>query len=151
MVVEIYTDGGCRDNQNKDKSKVIGAWAYILSCNGKTKELYGAQRNTTNNEMELTAILMALQAMKRKDVPIKIHPDSQYAINCLTTWLPNWKRNGWRSSKGKTIANKKLIQSISNLMDTFASIKFEWVKGHDADVMNNRVDALVNKAMDTFM
>lgn len=152
ITVEIHTDGGCRNNQISDKSKVVGGWGVILrqptEKGLREKELYGGKDGfTTNNEMELTAIYKALSALKRKDVELNIYMDSKYCYQIFTEWISTWKRNGWRK-KGGAIQNLELIKDIHELLNSFQTVHMYWEKGHANNELNNRVDALVNKAMD---
>lgn len=161
--IVISTDGGCRNNQAKDKSQVIGGWGVVLNFfppnknNSPTpppptvKELRGGKRGyTSNNEMELTAIFQALSALKRYDIPTEIRTDSEYSVNVLTKWRWSWERNGWRNSKGQQIANKELVIQICNLYSKLENVKITWTKGHASDAGNIRADALANMAMDEY-
>lgn len=145
----IYTDGGCRNNQASNKADVIGGWGVWLKYGEKEKELYGGKKgNTTNNEMELTALLMALQSVKNFDLPTEVYIDSEYTINCITKWAAGWERNNWKNSKKQPVANQLLIKAILELYRKFSNIKFFWTKGHDTDPGNIKVDALANRGMD---
>lgn len=146
-VLKIYCDGGCRGN---GKENNIGSYGAVLIYNGKTKEVSGAVKNTTNNIMELTAAIEALIAVK-KDVPIEVFCDSAYVVNGMNSWVDNWIMNGWRTSKKKPVENKELWQQLYTLKNSFSNIKFLKVKGHADDQWNNRADELCNLAMDEIM
>ena len=138
----IYTDGGCSPNPGP------GGWAAILispSHDNLEKELSGAEPQTTNNRMELTAAIMALTSLKRP-CTVVLHTDSQYLKKAFTdNWLENWQRNGWNNSQKKPVANKDLWEELL-VLNTKHDIQFEWVKGHSNDVYNDRCDQLVAKA-----
>ena len=141
----VYTDGGARGNGKED---CVSAWAYTLSYGEHYKENKGATFGATNNQMEMTAIIEALKAIKNKTIPIKLHSDSAYCITGITSWIHNWKKKGWINSKKEPVENKELWIEMDQLVKEFTSIEFIKVKGH-ADVAGNiRVDALVNLAMD---
>lgn len=137
-----YTDGGCRGNPG------IGAWAYLLIHRPSARALEQAdgERQTTNNRMELTAVLKCLQALTRPDTELEIRSDSKYTIDCCEKWLPGWKRNGWRR-KGGPLKNVDLLQELDALLARHR-VRFRWVKGHAGEVGNEYVDGLLNRAMD---
>ena len=140
--VVIYTDGGCRGNPG------IGAWAYVL-IDAKTKrcvERAGAETATTNNRMELQAVLGALQSLKKDGLNLLICSDSQYTIKSCKEWMPGWKRNGWKR-KGGELKNVDLMQAIDAELPRH-QISWLWVKGHAGDPGNEHVDGLLNKSMD---
>lgn len=149
-VLYIYTDGGCRNNQSLDKSITIGGWSYLLHLNGKEKECAESQRNTTSNREEMYGLINALLVLKRHDLPIIVRPDSNYVLKGCTEWLPKWKQNGWKTSQLEPIKNKDLWVWLDELLQEFPTITFEKVKGHSDDEYNNRVDRLLNDAMDEF-
>lgn len=133
--VEIYTDGACSGNPG------AGGWGVVLRCNGVEKELSGGEADTTNNRMELTAVIKALQALK-KTCRIKLYTDSRYVMDGVTQWLPNWKVNGWRTANKKTpVKNVDLWQELESLLEKH-QIKWIWVKGHNGHPENERVDKL---------
>ncbi len=142
--VIIYTDGGAAPNPG------LGGWAAILYSpeHNKTREIYGAEPNTTNNRMELTAAIKALEALK---VPcdVDLHTDSAYLQNSFVKgWLYNWKRKGWKRH-GEDIPNRDLWERLDSLTRTH-HVTWHWVKGHAYDERNNRCDALVHKARDEY-
>lgn len=133
--VEIFTDGACLGNPGP------GGWGAILRCNGVEKELSGSAELTTNNRMELTAVIEALKALK---VPCKVAlcTDSRYCMDGVTKWLPNWKQNNWHTSNKKTpVKNVDLWQNLESLLEIH-QIKWIWVKGHNGHSENERVDEL---------
>ena len=145
QAINVYTDGGARGNGNDN---CVSAWAYTLSYGEHYKEDCAAMIGATNNQMEMTAIIKALEAIKNKKIPIRLHSDSAYCINGITSWIHNWKKKGWVNSKKEPVENKELWIKMDQLVHECADIQFIKVKGH-ADVPGNiRVDALVNAAMD---
>lgn len=144
--VIIYTDGGCRNNQEDTN---IGGCAAILMFNGRKKKVSKGYRNTTNNKMEIQAVIEGLKHMKRKDVPIKLYSDSSYVVNTISKgWLVNWAKNGWVKKDGKNVKNMEQWEELLQLIRSFDDFKIYKVKGHDVDILNNEVDDLVNKIMD---
>lgn len=142
-MITIYTDGACRGNQ---KAENIGAWAYRLECfeEGRSKEDCGTELNTTNNKMELLAVINALKALKEpaKLHQIEVYSDSQYVVSGITEWCSGWMNKGWHNVK-----NADLWQEFIGLAKQFPKIKFIKVSGHSGDINNERVDALCNIAM----
>lgn len=143
--ITIYADGACRGNQFKEN---IGAWAYKLMFKNKIKIDSNAFRNTTNNIMELTAVINALKALKPASsyYPIEIYTDSQYVVNGITTWINGWLRRDW-----KDVKNVDLWQELWELKNKFSNINFYHVKGHSTDLNNVEVDKLCNIAMNKFL
>ncbi len=139
-VVEIYTDGACRGNPGP------GGWAAVLSSAGREKEISGAQPQTTNNRMELQAVIAALQALTRP-VDVQLYTDSQYVRRGILEWLPQWKARGWRTADKKPVKNQDLWQ----LLEAAAArhrIEWHWIRGHSGIPGNERCDALANAAID---
>lgn len=133
--VEIYTDGACSGNPG------AGGWGALLRYGNIEKELSGGEVNTTNNRMELTAVIEALKALK-KPCNIVLYTDSRYVMDGVNEWLPNWKLNGWRTANKKTpVKNIDLWQSLESLIENH-NIKWIWVKGHNGHPENERVDKL---------
>lgn len=133
--VEIYTDGACSGNPG------AGGWGALLRYGNIEKELSGGEVNTTNNRMELTAVIEALKALK-KPCNIVLYTDSRYVMDGVNEWLPNWKLNGWRTANKKTpVKNIDLWQSLESLIEKH-KIKWIWVKGHNGHPENERVDKL---------
>ena len=138
--VEIFTDGACRGNPGP------GGWGAILRAGGKEKELWGGERETTNNRMEMTAVISALEALKRP-VGAVVHTDSQYVLKGITEWIFGWKRNGWKTSDKKPVKNADLWQKLDALRAPH-EIRWVWVKGHAGHPENERADALANRGID---
>ncbi|HKE65788.1 MAG TPA: ribonuclease HI [Micromonosporaceae bacterium] len=139
-VVEVYTDGACSGNPGP------GGWGALLSYGRHEKELYGGQREpTTNNRMELTAAIEALEHLTRPSV-VRLHTDSTYVRSGITSWLAGWIRNGWKTSDRKPVRNADLWQRLSDAVARH-EVEWLWVKGHAGDPGNERADALANKGM----
>ena len=133
--IEIFTDGACSGNPG------AGGWAAILRYGEIEKELSGGDDSTTNNRMELTAVIEALKALK-KECTITLYTDSRYVMDGVLSWLPNWKSNGWRTSNKKSpVKNVELWQELDKLLSEH-KIKWVWVKGHNGHPENERVDRL---------
>jgi len=139
-VVEIYTDGACRGNPGP------GGWAAVLSADGREKEISGAQRLTTNNRMELQAVIEALQALKRP-LEVRLYTDSQYVRRGILEWLPQWKARGWKTADRKPVKNQDLWQQLEQAAARHR-IEWHWVPGHAGVPGNERCDALANAAID---
>jgi ribonuclease HI len=139
-VVEIYTDGACRGNPGP------GGWAALLSFGETEKELAGAETHTTNNRMELTAVIRALQALKRP-VEVRVFTDSEYVRRGITEWVIAWKTRGWKTADRKPVKNQDLWEELDQLAAAY-SIEWRWVKGHSGVPGNERVDRLANEAID---
>ncbi len=138
--VIIYTDGGCRGNPGP------GGWGATLQMNAHKKELYGYVVETTNNRMELTAAVKALETLQRSCM-VSLHTDSQYLRQGITTWITNWKRNGWKTAQKKPVKNADLWQQLDQAAARH-QVDWCWVKGHAGDPGNERADQLVNLAID---
>ena len=138
--VEIFTDGACRGNPG------IGGWGVLLRYNGVEKTLYGAEPETTNNRMELTAAIMGLKQLTRA-CEVVLTTDSQYVKEGITNWLTNWKMNNWKTASKKAVKNVDLWQQLDVLASQH-QVEWRWVKGHSGHLENDRVDALANKAID---
>lgn len=141
----IYADGGCRGNQNTEN---IGGWGVVLKFKEKTKEIYGGERNTTNNKMELTAAIESLKGLKTNHIPIEIHMDSAYVVNGMNDWIHGWIKKNWRKSNKKPVENKELWIQLNELRNKQQNIQFLKVKGHAGVELNELADELANKAMD---
>lgn len=142
-VVEIFTDGACRGNPGP------GGWGAIMRYNGTEKELYGAETDTTNNRMELTAAIMALGALTRP-CRVRITTDSVYVKSGMTEWLPGWKRKNWTTAAKKPVKNVDLWQLLDKATLPH-QIEWQWVKGHSGHRENDRADELANLAIDTLL
>lgn len=141
--VEIYTDGACRGNPG------IGGWGASLRFNGRHKNLYGAEAQTTNNRMELMAVIQALEKLNRC-CEVRIYTDSKYVLDGITKWIPNWKRNGWKTAAKKPVKNVELWQRLDQTLQQH-KVNWQWVKGHSGDEGNECADALANQAIDEML
>lgn len=139
-IVEIYTDGACRGNPGP------GGWGALLSSGEHEKELSGAEPQTTNNRMELTAVIRALEALKRP-TEARIYTDSEYVRRGITEWVKNWKARGWKTADRKPVKNQDLWERLDALAAGH-KIDWRWVKGHAGVPGNERVDRLANQAID---
>jgi ribonuclease HI len=142
-LVNIYADGGCRGNPGP------GGWGVLMQSGESSKELWGGEANTTNNRMELTAVIRALEALKRPTAA-HVHTDSQYVQKGISQWIHNWKRNGWRTADKKPVKNAELWQRLDELAQTH-ELKWLWVKGHAGHPGNERADALANRGIDELL
>lgn len=138
--VEIYTDGACRGNPGP------GGWAAFLSVGGREKEIAGAEALTTNNRMELTAVIRALETLKRP-VSARVFTDSQYVRRGITEWLKAWKARGWLTADRKPVKNQDLWQRLEAAAAAH-QIEWHWVPAHTGVAGNERVDRLANQAID---
>lgn len=137
----VYTDGACKGNPGP------GGWGVLLQHGQNEKELCGGEAETTNNRMELMAVIKALEAINRP-CTIEWYLDSQYVRQGITEWLAGWKKKNWKSSTGKPVKNQDLWQTLDNmLMSTEHKITWNWVKGHSGDLGNDRADALANQGI----
>ncbi|WP_342617248.1 ribonuclease HI [Rhodoferax sp. GW822-FHT02A01] len=141
--VVIYTDGACKGNPGP------GGWGVLLrSPDGSEKELFGGELGTTNNRMEMTAVIEALAALKRP-CAVVLHLDSQYVLKGITEWLAGWKAKGWKTAAKQPVKNVDLWQRLDALVSTSGhTIDWRWVKGHAGDPGNERADALANKGVE---
>jgi ribonuclease HI len=139
-VIEIYTDGACRGNPGP------GGWAALLLLGEHERELSGAETLTTNNRMELTAVIRALEALKRP-VAARIYTDSQYVRRGITEWLSSWKARDWRTADRKPVKNQDLWQQLEKVSASHR-LEWHWVPGHAGVPGNERVDRLANEAID---
>lgn len=134
--VYLYTDGACLGNPGP------GGWGVVLSWDGQIRELSGGMAETTNNQMELTAVIKGLEALKRP-VPVHIVTDSKYVMQGVTQWMKGWKRNGWRTANKKPVANRALWKQLDSLLGPH-KVSWEWVKGHSGHPQNERCDELAS-------
>jgi ribonuclease HI len=139
-MVDIYADGACRGNPGP------GGWGALLQAGGKEKELWGGEAATTNNRMELTAVIRALEALTRPSV-VRLHTDSQYVQKGISVWIHGWKRNGWRTSDKKPVKNADLWQAL-DLIAQRHEVTWLWVKGHAGHPGNEHADRLANRGID---
>ena len=136
-VVRIYTDGACKGNPGP------GGWGALLKFGAREKELFGGESETTNNRMELTAVIKALEALTRR-CRVEVYTDSQYVQKGISEWLSNWKRRGWRTAARKPVKNQDLWQRVDELTGAH-EIRWHWVKGHAGHPENERADGLANR------
>ncbi len=137
-LIEIYTDGACKGNPGP------GGWGALMRWRGKERELSGGQLHTTNNQMELLAAIMALEALRRPS-HVRLWTDSAYVRDGITRWIHGWKRNGWRTAAKKPVANAELWQRLDSATASH-KIDWRWVKGHAGDEGNERADQLASAA-----
>ncbi len=127
-MINLYCDGACSGNQYDDN---IGGWGTILTFKDNEKELYGSAKNTTNNRMELTALLEGLKAIKNRKHPVAVFSDSAYIVNCFRQkWYVGWLKRGWQNSKKQPVENRDLWEQILTLVEQHPSVEFYKVKGH---------------------
>jgi ribonuclease HI len=138
--IDIYTDGACRGNPGP------GGWGALLIYKDADKAIYGGEIDTTNNRMEMTAIIEALKIVKM-DCNITLYTDSKYVMDGITKWLPNWKKKGWITSNKKPVKNKDLWQILEEIISTH-NIEWQWVKGHAGIPGNEKADELANQGID---
>lgn len=140
-VVDIFTDGACKGNPG------IGGWGALMRIGSKEKELFGGETQTTNNRMELMAVIRALEALKRP-CHVRVHTDSVYVQKGISEWMANWKRNGWRTSARQAVKNADLWRELDEVAAKH-KIKWLWVKGHAGHVENERADGLANRGVES--
>lgn len=138
--VTIYTDGACKGNPGK------GGWGAVLQSSGCEKEIYGGERHTTNNRMELTAAIEALHALKYP-CEVNLYTDSSYVQKGISQWMAGWIKRGWKSSSGQVVKNRDLWEKLDALCHRHV-IHWHWVKGHSGHPLNDRADALANLGAD---
>jgi ribonuclease HI len=139
-IIDIYTDGACSGNPGP------GGWGAILRHNEREKELFGYEPATTNNRMEMTAVIEALRSLKRP-VAVRVHTDSQYVQKGMTEWLQGWKRRGWKTAGKEPVKNEDLWRTL----DTLAAghqVEWLWVRGHAGHLENERADALARRGIE---
>lgn len=137
--VEIYADGACKGNPGP------GGWGALLRANGQERELHGGEAATTNNRMELTAVIRALEALEGRPA-VRLYTDSQYVQKGITEWIHAWKRRGWRTVDNKPVKNADLWRRLDEVANGHR-IEWHWVKGHAGHPENERADALANKGV----
>lgn len=140
-VIDIYTDGACKGNPG------VGGWGVLLSSSGKTRELFGGEPHTTNNRMELTAVIRALEALKRH-CRVRLHTDSQYVQQGISSWIHAWKKRGWKTADRKPVKNEDLWRRLDELAAKH-DIEWLWVRGHSGHDGNERADVLANMGVDS--
>lgn len=140
--VEIYTDGACKGNPGP------GGWGVVLKSGSLEKELYGGELATTNNRMEMMAVIQALSALK-KPCEVTLYLDSEYVLKGITEWMKGWKARGWRTATKQPVKNVELWQQLDALLASGGhKIDWRWVRGHAGNPGNERADALANKGVD---
>jgi len=140
--IVIYTDGACKGNPGP------GGWGALLAGGGAEKEIFGGELNTTNNRMEMMAVIEALAALK-KPCTVTLYLDSQYVLKGITEWIHGWKARGWRTAAKAPVKNVDLWQRLDTLLVSSAhTIDWRWVRGHNGDPGNERADALANKGVE---
>lgn len=135
--VSLYTDGACKGNPGK------GGWGVLMRYGSHEKELFGGEAHTTNNRMELTAVIRGLEALNRP-CQVTIHTDSQYVKNGMESWIHGWKKNGWKTSAKQPVKNEDLWRELDHLAAAH-NVSWKWVKGHAGHPENERADALANQ------
>jgi len=141
--VVIYTDGACRENPGP------GGWGASLRYNGHQKDLCGGEAETTNNRMELMAVIQGLSSLSR-DCEVRIYTDSKYVLDGTTKWMQNWKKNGWKTAAKKPVKNVELWQQLDEALKTH-KVEWQWVKGHSGDEGNECADQLANRGIDDML
>ncbi|HEY9379723.1 MAG TPA: ribonuclease HI [Burkholderiales bacterium] len=139
-VVRLYTDGACKGNPG------VGGWGALLRLGETEKELYGGEADTTNNRMELTAVIQGLNALKRSCV-VEVWLDSEYVKNGITQWMTNWKRRGWKTADKKPVKNAELWRELDAAAQRH-TVTWHWVRGHTGHEGNERADALANRGVE---
>ena len=139
MTITIHTDGACRGNPGP------GGWGAVLLHGDRRRELSGAHPDTTNNRMELTAAIRALEALKRRS-DVDLYTDSTYVRDGITQWLPNWKARGWRTATKSRVKNRDLWEALDALAARH-DVRWHWVRGHDGNAENERADTLARAAL----
>ena len=141
--VIIYTDGACRGNPGP------GGWGALIKFESAEKEIFGGQPDTTNNQMELSAAIEGLAALK-EPCSVELFTDSKYVMDGITQWIQNWKKNNWRTAAKKDVKNKELWQKLDQLISQHR-VQWHWVKGHSGDEGNEAADLLANKGIDSIL
>jgi len=140
-VVRIYADGACKGNPGP------GGWGVVLQVGGNERELFGGEPLTTNNRMELTAVIRALEALEGPH-QVEVYTDSQYVQKGISEWLPDWKRRGWRTADRKPVKNADLWRELEQLAAVHR-VSWHWIRGHAGHAENERADELANRGVDS--
>jgi ribonuclease HI len=141
--IEIYTDGACKGNPG------VGGWGVLLKSGAHQRELFGGEAMTTNNRMELIAVIRALEALKRSSA-VRLHTDSKYVQQGITEWIHGWKKRGWKTADRKPVKNEDLWRRLDELAAQH-KVEWLWVKGHNGHDGNERADALANRGVDSVL
>jgi ribonuclease HI len=139
--IEVYTDGACKGNPG------VGGWGVLLKYGNRRRELCGGEAHTTNNRMELTAVIRALEALTRQ-CSVKLHTDSKYVQQGITAWIHDWKKRGWKTADKKPVKNEDLWRRLDELARKH-EVEWIWVKGHAGHDGNERADELANRGVET--
>jgi len=138
--IAIYADGACKGNPG------IGGWGVLLECDGRTRELFGGETNTTNNRMELTAVIRALEALTQSG-RVRLYTDSKYVQQGITVWIHDWKKRGWKTADKKVVKNEDLWRQLDELAGKH-QIEWIWVRGHAGHDGNEHADVLANRGVE---
>ncbi|PIT11324.1 ribonuclease HI [Snodgrassella communis] len=138
--VTLYTDGACKGNPG------VGGWGAFLQSGQHSKELFGGEANTTNNRMELTAVIQGLAALKRPCI-VNIYTDSQYVKNGMQEWIHNWKARGWKTASKQPVKNVELWQALDAEVNKH-QVHWHWIKGHAGNPGNEKADELANRGVE---
>ncbi len=141
--VDLFTDGACKGNPG------VGGWGVFMRYGGHEKTLFGGARATTNNRMELCAVIEGLKALKRAS-PVRVHTDSQYVQKGISAWLKDWKRRGWKTSAGQPVKNRDLWEELDRLASQHR-VEWHWVRGHAGHAENEAADHLANEGVRQIM
>lgn len=142
--IVIYCDGACSGNQF---NKNVGGWGALLKYKDITREIYGGERNTTNQRMELTACIKALEQVKATDLHVDVYSDSAYLVNCIKDkWYKKWIANGWKNAKGQPVENRDLWEKLLSFLGKY-DVSFHKVTGHAGNLLNERADELARKGI----
>ena len=143
MIVNLYTDGACKGNPGP------GGWGVVIIKNGEpVDEIYGGESNTTNNRMELLAVIHGLNKIEEADT-VQVNTDSMYVKNGITSWINKWVENGWKTAAKKDVANKDLWIKLQRIVED-REVTWNWVRGHSGDTGNERADFLANKGVSDY-
>lgn len=141
-MIKIYTDGACKGNPGK------GGWGALIQLGGESIEIFGGELNTTNNRMELIAVIEALDKVRAEPSRVMVFTDSTYVQKGISEWILNWKKNGWRSSNKQPVKNQDLWMRLDELKQGM-KIEWNWVKGHAGHPENERADFLANQGVES--